>query len=1348
MTRSNRTALRSTVLSVALALSFAAPAAIAAPRLNEGNMARGGLYDSFIVRYRKSSPERGNAALRQKALDAAGKAHGVRVGHVRRLALGADVIHTDHPLDAAAAKKFMLSFRRDPHVEYIEVDAVLRPMLSPDDPQYAAQWHYSDATAGIRAPAAWDIATGDGVVVAVIDTGITAHSDLNANVVAGYDFITDTTRANDGDGRDDNPSDPGDWVAENQCGTHAARNSSWHGTHVGGTIAAVTNNTLGVAGVAFDAKIMPVRTLGTCGGLSSDSADAIVWAAGGTVGSIPVNTNPVEVINMSLGGTGTCGTTTQDAINFAVSQGVVVVVSAGNNNADASTQQPANCNNVITVGAVGRTGARASYSNYGSTVDIAAPGGDFPDYILSTINAGTTGPGAESYASYQGTSMAAPHVAGVVALMQSLTVNTPSTVEAIVKASARDFPVACPLGCGAGLIDAPDALAAASGPLLSVSGPAPAAEGDSGTHSVDFTVSLSEAAASDVTFDITTVDGTATAGSDYVAKSTAGVTITAGLTSATFSVDVNGDTTIEGAEAFGVTVSNVAGAATLIGATASATLVNDDFTLANNVPVTGLSGAAGTQTVFTLAVPVNASNLVFATSGGSGDADLYVKAGSPPTLASFDCKSETVTTAESCTIASPSTGTYHAMVHGFTAYSGVTLVGHYDLPTLNIGNATVVEGNSGTRTVTFTVTLSSAQAAAVSFDAATANATSMAPADYVALSSPGLTIPAGQTTKAFTVTVNGDATVEPNEVFYVNLSNPVNAAISDGQATGLIYNDDGPTLSIADTSVAEGLSGTKLITFTVSLSQVAAVPVTYTATTSNGTASVGSDYVAKTLAGETIPAGTLSRTFTVTVNGDSSVEPNEVLYVTLSAVTGVSVLDSLGAGTILNDDGPTLAIANATVVEGNSGVKAINFIVSLSQSVAGPVTFNIATANGSALSGSDYVARALIGQTIAAGELSKTFTVAVNGDTAVEANESFVVNLSAVTGASLLDNQGSGVIYNDDGPTLSIADVAVTEGNAGTKSMVFTVALSQAAAVPVTYNIATANSTANAADYVANSATGESITPGMLSKTFTVTLNGDTTAEQNENFFVTLTAPVGATLLDNQAIGTLLNDDGPTLSIANRTIVEGNAGTQALVFTVSLSEAAAGLVTFDIETASGGATSGTDFVANAQEASIDAGQLSTTFTVQVNGDAAVEANEVFYVNLSGASGASILDNQATGLIYNDDGPTLSISDANVTEGNAGTKIMTFTVSLSQAAAGPVTYTVGTANYTASAGTDYVATTLPGQTIAAGNLSKTFDVTINGDTAVEGHESFFVVLSAATGASVLDSQGAGLIVNDD
>jgi serine protease len=420
--------------------------------------------DRLIVKLRAGQAEAPVLA----ALQAAANQRGTQFSLLRRAALGALVLRLDRRLEPAAAEALARALAAAPEVEYAEPDRLLQPMFVPNDSRYGDQWHYFEATAGLNLPPAWDKATGSGVNVAVIDTGVRPHADLVANLLPGYDFIGDLFVANDGNGRDGDASDPGDAVSAGECGTgQPAQSSSWHGTHVAGTIAAVTNNGSGVAGVAFGAKVVPVRALGKCGGYTSDIADAIVWSSGGSVSGVPANANPARVLNLSLGGGGSCGTTTQNAINSARSRGAVVVVAAGNSNVNASNATPANCGGVITVAAVGRTGAKAYYSNFGSVVDVAAPGGDMrsgtADGILSTLNSGSNAPGADTLAYYQGTSMATPHVAGAVALMLSANpALTPDDVETRLKANTRAFPATCSQ-CGTGLVDANAAVDAATG---------------------------------------------------------------------------------------------------------------------------------------------------------------------------------------------------------------------------------------------------------------------------------------------------------------------------------------------------------------------------------------------------------------------------------------------------------------------------------------------------------------------------------------------------------------------------------------------------------------------------------------------------------------------------------------------------------------------------------------------------------------------------------------------------------------------------------------------------------------------------------------------------------------------
>jgi serine protease len=330
-------------------------------------------------------------------------------------------------------------------------------------------------TYGVGIARAWQKTQGSqSIVVAVLDTGVATHSDLGPQV-AGYDMIDldDTTGdgigdqpyiANDGDGRDANPADPGDWVSKAESAGTAAGGyfsdcpvdaSSWHGTHVAGTVNAAING-FGSVGVAPNVSVQPVRVLGKCGGWDSDILAGILWAAGGEVSGVPINANPANVISLSLGGSGACPAATQTAIDYAWARNIVVTIAAGNENLDARTSSPGNCNHVITVAATDSAGKRASFSNYGALVEVAAPGVG----IYSTLNSGLTSPSTESYASYSGTSMATPHVAGVVALILSRQPYlTPESVLFRLQSTATAFPggrcdTATAKTCGVGIASA------------------------------------------------------------------------------------------------------------------------------------------------------------------------------------------------------------------------------------------------------------------------------------------------------------------------------------------------------------------------------------------------------------------------------------------------------------------------------------------------------------------------------------------------------------------------------------------------------------------------------------------------------------------------------------------------------------------------------------------------------------------------------------------------------------------------------------------------------------------------------------------------------------------------------
>jgi serine protease len=364
----------------------------------------------------------------------------------------------------AVADRLAARLADDPAVAYALPDRLMKPVFVPNDPRYPQQWNLFEDTGGVRVPAAWDLERGvPEIVIAQLDTGILAHADLDpARSAPGYDFISDRDMANDGNGRDADPTDPGDWVAAGECGSgELAADSSWHGTQVAGIIAATADNGSGIAGVNHGSRLLMARVLGKCGGYTSDIVDALRWSAGLPVPGVPDNASPARVINLSLGGDGPCSRLEQDAIDEVTARGSVVVVAAGNGWGDVADQNPANCQGVITVAATTRSGARATYTNTGSGVVLSAPGGDAGDGVLTLSNTGSTVAAADDYLSVRGTSFATAQVSGIAGLMLSVNGDlNPQQLRDILVQSARPFPDAScdSLLCGAGIVDAAAAV--------------------------------------------------------------------------------------------------------------------------------------------------------------------------------------------------------------------------------------------------------------------------------------------------------------------------------------------------------------------------------------------------------------------------------------------------------------------------------------------------------------------------------------------------------------------------------------------------------------------------------------------------------------------------------------------------------------------------------------------------------------------------------------------------------------------------------------------------------------------------------------------------------------------------
>lgn len=403
-------------------------------------------------------------------------------------------------------------------VLYAQPSYIYHPLRVPNDEFFNVQWHYP----ALNLPQAWDITIGSAsTVVAVVDTGILfdaaittrVHPEFTGKVLPGFDFISDPRISVDGDGRDNNPFDNGD---------EPGGQSSYHGSHVSGTVAASTNDGVGVAGVDWSARILPVRALGAGGGSTVDILDGILWAAGLDVEGVAANANAADVINLSLGGGSPCSPFEQQVYDAVIAKGVIVVVAAGNENQNAANVSPASCSGVITVGATDFAGNRAPYSNFGNRVDVMAPGGDtgadlngdeFGDGVLSLGFNDTDG--QFSFVFLQGTSMASPHIAGVVSLMKGLRPDlTAQQAVTILRNTARPLSAAeCKSAsaddCGAGLVDAAAAVLAVNG-----TGPLPGAGPlsfspdpvDFGTTSEQLTLIMTNTTASSLTWSLTGFD--------------------------------------------------------------------------------------------------------------------------------------------------------------------------------------------------------------------------------------------------------------------------------------------------------------------------------------------------------------------------------------------------------------------------------------------------------------------------------------------------------------------------------------------------------------------------------------------------------------------------------------------------------------------------------------------------------------------------------------------------------------------------------------------------------------------------------------------------------------------------
>jgi len=659
------------------------------------------------------------------------------------------------------------------------------------------------------------------------------------------------------------------------------------------------------------------------------------------------------------------------------------------------------------------------------------------------------------------------------------------------------------------------------------------------------------------------------------------------------------------------------------------------------------------------------------------------------------------------------------------------------LPGVSINDVSQLEGN-GPNPMNFTVTLSQPAAGVVTVDFSTADGTATAPGDYTAVVNGTVTFDPGETSKPAAVTIIGDTTVEPDENFTVNLSNPSGAAIVDGQGTGTMQNDDAVgagTVQFSSSSFTVNES-VGLATVTVTRTGAAGSAASVDYATSNGTAADGSDYTAAAGTLNWAPGDSTAKTFTVPINDDALLEAAETVNLALSNPTGTA----LGATptavlTILdNDTTPEITINDVSQPEGNA-LNEMAFTVTLSSPFGQQVSVTYATADASAAAGADYVAAPPTVLVFEPGETSKQININILGDFSVEPDETFFVNLSNPVNAVITDSQGVGTITNDDTPgslQFSSENYIVDEsaGNA-----VVTVTRTGGVAEGVSVRIATVDGTAVAGEDYSSVRTTLNFLPNETSKIVNIPITNDSVNEPDETIILGLESPSGGAVLGDpiNAIVTILNDDEtPSVSINNISTAEGDTGTTAFTFTISLSGQTSQPVDVSYSTADGTATGPGDY-APIQPTSVtfDPGQTSKQVTVFVNGDYDNEANETFFLNLSNALGATIGNGQGQGLILNDDvgGAFRFTSSQYLVSEILG--FITITVQRTGGLSNGATVDYETLNGTAVAGFDYTATS--GTLVfAGGQTTQTFNVPILPDDLSELDENFNIVLSNATG----------------
>jgi len=929
-------------------------------------------------------------------------------------------------------------------------------------------------------------------------------------------------------------------------------------------------------------------------------------------------------------------------------------------------------------------------------------------------------------------------------------------------------------------------------------------EGNSGFPDLDFLVELSRAAPSEVSIDFRTFEGTATAFDFFDEAGT--LTIGAGDSTGTITVEGDGDQTTEPDESFFLELFNASGASfgnndpRLL---AQGVLLDDDTSdqrpslFVEDVRIT--EGNSGSRTAtFDLALsrtPGSAISLDYELIEGSATAgsDFTDESGTV-TFAGGQTEAsvtvdilgdQTIETSETFSLAVTPTDQIRNNAQG--AVGTATILdddaGAGTQPVITVSDARHIEGNSGFPDLAFQVRLSTPAPSDVMVDFRTFEGT--ADANDFFDQSGQLTIAAGDTTGTIIVEADGDQSAESDEAFTLELFNAQGAVLSGGlpviSGRGIIQDEDStdtrPSLLVGDVQLVEGSSGNREAVFSVALSRPANEAITLSYETVDGTATAGSDFTDEsgTL---TFAPGQTEASVAVDILGDQTIETSETFSLAVTPTDQIrnNAQGAVGTATILDDDAgagtqPVITVSDARHIEGNSGFPDLAFQVRLSTPAPSDVMVDFRTFEGTA-DANDFFDQS--GQlTIAAGDTTGTIIVEADGDQSAESDEAFTLELFNAQGAVLSGGlpviSGRGIIQDEDStdtrPSLLVGDVQLVEGSSGNREAVFSVALSRPANEAITLSYETVDGTATAGSDFTDESGTLTFAPGQTEASVAVDILGDQTIETSETFSLAVTPTDQIRNNAQGAVGTatILDDDAgggtqPVITVSDARHIEGNSGFPDLAFQVRLSTPAPSDVTVDFRTFEGTADAN-DFFDEAGQLTIAAGDTTGTIIVEADGDTGVEVDEAFTLELSNAQGAvfagGVETTTAQGIVQADDTltprPSLLVDDVTMAEGNSGSRDAVFSVVLSRPAEEAITVDYTTVGDTAGTAADFTGasgsiTFAPGQTEAG------VRVPIQGDTQIEGRESFDLIVAADDPSQLAGgragARGTGTIIDND